>query len=362
MTQSVSSPTEICILGRSIGPASASFIIAEISQSHDGSLGTAHAYIDAVANAGADAIKFQTHIAHAESTLDEAFRVKFSKQDATRYDYWKRMEFSKEQWRGLAEHAREKGLIFLSSAFSLEAVELLQEIGMPAWKVGSGEFRSQPLMEAMAVTGAPILYSTGMSSYSEIDAAVSWFKRCNLHFALFQCTSKYPVSLQQVGINVLEDFRRRYACPTGLSDHSGSIFPGLAALALGANLLEVHVVFDKRLFGPDVSVSLLIEELQLLCRARDAFYIMHTHPVDKDKMSDDLLDMRTLFTKSMALSRDLPAGTVLTASVLVGKKPGTGIPYSEMQKLLGRRLSRDVSAKHLLSWEDLTNDEPICSS
>ena len=119
-------------------------IIGEVAQTHDGSLGTAHAYVDAVARAGADAIKFQTHIAEAESTPGEPWRVKFSRQDASRFDYWRRMEFSEEQWIGLAEHAREAGLIFLSSAFSFEAVDLLDRLQVPAWKVGAGETLTCP--------------------------------------------------------------------------------------------------------------------------------------------------------------------------------------------------------------------------
>src|SRR4029077_7411686 len=118
--------------GRAIGPGQPCLIIAEIAQAHDGSLGTAHAYVDAVAHAGADAIKFQTHIAAAESTHSEQFRVRFSPQDATRYDYWKRMEFTEEQWRGLGDHARERGLLFLSTPFSMAAVELLERLDMPA--------------------------------------------------------------------------------------------------------------------------------------------------------------------------------------------------------------------------------------
>src|SRR2546427_6005943 len=112
-------------------------VIAEVAQNHDGSLGAAHAYIDAVARAGADAVKFQTHIAAAESTAGEPWRVKFSRQDATRYDYWKRMEFTEEQWHGLKKHAEERGLLFLSSPFSVEAVELLERVGVPAWTAPS---------------------------------------------------------------------------------------------------------------------------------------------------------------------------------------------------------------------------------
>src|SRR6478735_7224173 len=138
-------------------------IVGEVAQAHDGSLGLAHAFIDAIAAAGADAVKFQTHIAAAESTPGEPFRVKFSKQDATRYDYWKRMEFTPEQWQGLRDHALEKGLVFLSSAFSLAAVDLLEVLGMPAWKVGSGEIGTLPMLEKMARTGKPVLLSNGLA-------------------------------------------------------------------------------------------------------------------------------------------------------------------------------------------------------
>ena len=126
---------------RPVGTSQACYIVAEMAQAHDGSLGTAHAYIDAIAKAGADAIKFQTHIAAAESTPSEPWRVKFSPQDATRYDYWKRMEFTEKQWHGLKKHADERGLKFLSSPFSVEAVELLTRVGVAAWKVASGEVK-----------------------------------------------------------------------------------------------------------------------------------------------------------------------------------------------------------------------------
>jgi N,N'-diacetyllegionaminate synthase len=122
-------------------------IIGEVALTHDGSLGLAHAFVDAIAAAGADAVKFQTHIAAAESTPSEPFRVKFSRQDETRYDYWKRMEFTEEQWRGLAHHARDRGIVFLSSPFSVQAIELLDRIGMPLWKIASGETSNTMLLD-----------------------------------------------------------------------------------------------------------------------------------------------------------------------------------------------------------------------
>ena len=132
-------------------------IIGEIAQAHDGSLGTEHADSDAIADAGADAVKFQTHIASAESTLKEPWRVRFSPQDATRYDYWKRMEFTRDQWFGLKQHADERGLLFLSSPFSMEAFELLRDVGVAGWKLASGEIGSPDITDAAAATGDPLL-------------------------------------------------------------------------------------------------------------------------------------------------------------------------------------------------------------
>jgi N-acetylneuraminate synthase len=345
--------TTLSIAGRDVGPGKPALIIAEIAQAHDGSLGLAHAFIDAIADAGADAVKFQTHIAAAESTLDEQFRVRFSQQDATRFDYWKRMEFTPEQWRGLADHARERGLIFLSSAFSLAAVELLRGIGMPAWKIGSGEFASADLWQAMAETGTPILFSTGMCRRSEIADAVAMFRERKLPFALMQCTSAYPTPLEAVGLNVIDELRREFDCPVGLSDHSGSVFPGLAAVARGANLLEVHVAFNRRMFGPDVAASVTFDELKLLSRMRDALSTMDGHPVDKDEMAEKLLGMRDIFGKSLAPICPLPAGTVLRPEMIVTKKPGGGIPLDAASQIAGRRLARDVVPERILRWSDL---------
>ena len=286
------------IAGQSVGKGNPPFIVAEVAQAHDGSLGLAHAFVDAIADAGANAVKFQTHVAIAESTLDEPFRVQFSLQDRTRLDYWKRMEFSPDQWRGLAEHADRRGLVFLSSAYSIAAIELLNDIGVPAWKIGSGEFGSRDLWQAMTSTGKPILFSTGMAKTDDIRNAVSVFRAKNLAFALLQCTSAYPSQLENVGLNVIEELRSEFGCPVGLSDHSGNVFPGLAALARGANLLEVHVTFHRGMFGPDMRASITIDELRMLCDMRDALTVMDSHKVDKDEMAERMQPMRDIFGRS----------------------------------------------------------------
>jgi len=328
-------------------------VIAEVAQAHDGSLGTAHAFIDAFADAGADAVKFQTHIASAESTRDEPWRVKFSPQDETRFDYWRRVEFTEDQWRGLKRHADEKGLHFLSSPFSMEAVALLKRVGAAAWKIASGETSNAMMLTAMADTKLPVLLSTGMSPMAEIDAAVEAIQSAGLDPVVFQCTSMYPTPPEDVGINLLSVFRDRYRCPVGLSDHSGTIFPSLAAAALGAAAVEVHVAFSRRMFGPDVVASVTIEELAELTAGVRFMTRMRYHPVDKDEMADRLSPMRDLFTRSIALKRNLPAGTTLAAEHLSLKKPGTGIPPAEMDRVIGRTLRRDASPSELLSFGDL---------
>lgn len=328
-------------------------IIGEVAQSHDGSLGMAHAFIDAIARAGADAVKFQTHIASAESTPGEPWRVKFSHQDATRYEYWKRMEFTEEQWLGLKRHADERGLLFLSSPFSLEAVELLERVGVPAWKVASGEVGNVPMFERMSATGLPMLLSSGMSGLDELDNAVHRVKQKNLPLAVLQCTTAYPCPPEKVGVNLIPEFRKRYSCAVGLSDHSGTIYPGLAAATLGIEILEVHVTLSVEMFGPDVPASLTTGELGQLIEGVRFIEKMKANPVDKNKAADETAPLRNLFTKSVVARSDLPGGIVLREEHLAVKKPGTGIPAARLPELLGTRLLRDIKADELLQDTDI---------
>lgn len=342
------------IQNRPVGePSGKRFVIAEVAQAHDGSLGTAHAYIDAVARTGADAIKFQTHIAHAESTPGEPFRVKFSRQDSSRYDYWQRMEFTETQWRDLADHARNKGLVFLSSPFSFEAADLLSRIGVPAWKIGSGEVTNLPLLERLGKTHLPILLSTGLSGWEDLDRAVEAIRAAGAPFAVLQCTTAYPCPPEQLGLNVLGELRARYGCPVGLSDHSGTIFPGLAAVALGADLLEVHVVFSRECFGPDVPASVTTGELRTIVDGVRFLENALAHPIDKDRAGIEMADLRRTFGKSIVTARELPAGHALCADDLALKKPGIGMPPSQLTLLIGRRLKRALAADVFLADSDL---------
>lgn len=338
---------------RSPGADAPCTVIGEVAQAHDGSLGQAHAFIDAIADAGAHAVKFQTHIASAESTPSEPWRKKFSLQDETRYEYWKRMEFTEEQWHGLKRHADERGLMFLSSPFSPESVELLKRVGVAAWKVASGEVNNLAMLRSMAATGQTVMLSSGMSGFAEIDAAVALLREARVPHAVMQCATMYPCPPEAVGLNVMEEFRRRYGCAVGLSDHSATIYPGLAAAVLGAQVIEVHVALSRRMFGPDTIASLLPEELKQLVDGVRFMERMRAHPVDKEQAASSLDAMRHIFMKSVVARGDLAAGTVLAEAQLAAKKPGTGIPARELGAVVGRRLRRAVSHDVPLVWDDL---------
>ncbi|HVB59247.1 MAG TPA: N-acetylneuraminate synthase family protein [Candidatus Acidoferrales bacterium] len=331
-------------------------IIGEVAQAHDGSLGAAHAYIDAIARCGANAVKFQTHIAAAESTPNEPWRIRFSFQDASRYEYWKRMEFTEEQWLGLKRHAEEKGLEFLSSPFSLEAARMLRRIGVQAWKVASGEVTNSPLFDYLLETQLPIMLSTGLSSLEETDGAVAKVQAHGIPLAVSQCTSLYPCPPEKVGLNMISRYRQRYGCAVGLSDHSGTIFPGLAAAALGIEVLEVHVTLSRECFGPDVVASVTTQELATLAEGVRFIEKMRMNGVNKDAMAGEMSTVRELFTKSLVMQLDLPEGAILTRECLAARKPGTGIPADRLQSMIGRRLRRPITAGEMLREADLIEE------
>lgn len=328
-------------------------LIAEVGQNHDGSLGTAHAYIDAVAKTGVDAIKFQTHFAAAESTPDEPWRVRFSPQDETRYDYWKRMEFTPAQWHGLAEHAKDAGLIFLSSAFSMEAVELLDSLGVMAWKVGAGEITNLPMLRRMAKSGRAVLLSSGLADWPTLDAAVECVRAEGCAVGVFQCTTAYPCPPEKLGLNVIQEIRQRYGCPAGLSDHSGKIYAGLAAATLGAEMIEVHVTLSREAFGPDVPASLTTGELSQLVEGVRFIEKATGARIEKEAMAEELRELRRIFGKSVYTARSIEAGQTLEEADLAVRKPGGGIPADRLEQLLGKRVRRRLLPLTQLREEDV---------
>ena len=329
-----------------------SFTIAEIAQAHNGSIEKLHRYIDEVAKIGVDAIKFQTHIADAESSIYEPFRVKFSDKYATRFDYWKAMEFSLEEWIEIGKHCKQVGLIFISSPFSNAAVDVLEQAEVEQYKIGSGEITNFLLLKKVVDTGKPIIISSGMSSIEELNKTVYFLKKYDADFSILQCTTNYPTTPRNYGLNVINELKELYKVPIGFSDHSAKIATGIAAVALGAEILEFHVVFNRDEFGPDVTSSLTIDEATELVKNVKNISEALKHPVNKNDNSA-YTDLKQIFEKSLAVNKDLKKGHILTFNDLEAKKPkGYGIDASEYKRVLGTKLN-----KNLIQWDFLNNED-----
>jgi N-acetylneuraminate synthase len=336
------------VAGRTLGAGHPALVIAEIGNNHDGSMGQARALIEAAAEAGADAVKFQTHIAEAEMLPSTPTPPHF---DEPRFLLTKRMELTEDQHRALQAHALDRGLAFFSSPFSVAAVELLERLDPPLYKIASGEVTNPPLLRAVAATGKPVLVSTGMSGLEEIERAVVLLREHGAPFALLQCTSTYPCPPEQVNLRAMEVLAERFDCVMGLSDHTPDIHTSIAAVARGAALVEKHFTLSKRLYGPDHHASLVPEEL---ARLVDGVRQVEAALGTPDKVRDPALDpARATFEKSVVTAAALAEGATLDAGVLTTKRPGTGIPAARIDELLGRRTARALEPDHLLEEADL---------
>jgi len=324
-------------------------LIAEVGSVHDGSLGNALKLIEAAAASGADAVKFQTHIAEAETLPDAPSPAYFSAEP--RFDYFRRTAFSPEQWAQLRAACESAGIAFLSSPFSLEAVDLLEKVGVAAYKIPSGEVSNLPLLEQIAMTGKPVLLSSGMSNWAELDAAVAALKLGG-PVTILQCASSYPCPPERVGLNVLTEMRARYKIPVGFSDHTTGPAAALAAAALGATVIEKHFAFSRLMYGSDATNAMEPVEFRRLAQALREIWTMLEHPVDKNDLKP-FAEMKRVFEKSVVTSRALAQGHVMARADIAFKKPGDGIPASRWREVVGRRLLQAVPADRKISFDDL---------
>jgi len=324
-------------------------IIAEVGSVHDGSFGNACRLIAAAADCGADVVKFQTHIAEAESLSDAPNPPYFSGEP--RLQYFKRTGFSRKQWRGLKSACEESGVQFLSSPFSLEAVDLLEEVGVDMYKIPSGEVTNLPLLETVAQTGKAVFLSSGMSSWPELDRAVETL-RGGGELTVMQCTSAYPCPAERVGLNVIPEMRERYGVDVGFSDHTMGFAAAFAAAALGATAVEKHFAFSRLMYGSDALHSMEPEEFRQLCLGIRQIWTMRENSIDKNDLTL-FRDMKEIFEKSIVTSQAIAEGTELTAEHLSYKKPGSGIPAARYRELVGQKTRRDLPGDHLIGWDDI---------
>jgi len=326
-------------------------IIAEVGNTHEGSLGLAIQFIRAVAEVGGDAVKFQTHIFQAESVRNAPNPPYFKGE--SRETYFERTSFTLEEWIELRREAQSLGLQFLSSPFSLEAVDLLEAAGLESYKIASGEVTNTPLLEKIAATGKPVILSSGMSTWQELDLAVAALREggCS-DLTLMQCTSKYPCPPEDAGLESIAIMNQRYQLPVGFSDHTEGLGVPVAAVALGACMIEKHFTLSKKMYGPDAALSAEPHEFSAMVRAiRQAETAVSKAP-DKNAITRTLDDMKQIFEKSVVASQPLSKGTKLEKKHLAFKKPGTGFPAAKYQELLGRHLLVDAEADQPLALED----------
>ena len=330
-------------------------IIAEIGLAHEGTLGFALAFIDAVAGAGAEIVKFQIHDADSESTINERFRVNFSKQDKHRRDYWNRTSFSKEQWQILKEYSESKGLIFTASVFSINAIDLLLSLDARIVKVGSGDLLNEEFAERLESYNGLLLLSTGLANLKDIETAL-YLYQSNVKknkLMLMQCTSKYPTPLVESGALIIKQLENRFDIPVGFSDHTVGLSASIVALVQGAKAIERHVNFDLRMFGPDTGSSITFDELEGLVNFRNDFELIKK-PFDKDRISKELVNTKIMFGRSLCLKSNLPKGHKLTRHDFTLKKPGGGdFNWKDIDQLIGKKLVKNKSHDISLSKEDI---------
>ncbi|MHB8163399.1 MAG: N-acetylneuraminate synthase [Methanoregula sp.] len=343
----------ITIGTKKIGDGCSCFIIAEAGVNHNGDFFLAKKLIDAASESGADAIKFQTFSAKdlVTASAEKAdYQKKNDSSSKTQIDMLKNLELSRNSFKKLSEYAKTKDIIFLSTAFDQDSIDLLTQLQVPAFKIPSGEITNFPYLENIAQKRKPVILSTGMSTMEEVREAVDCLQQNGCRdIILLHCTTSYPAPLDSVNLKVLETLRDTFHLPVGYSDHTEGIIVPLAAVARGACIIEKHVTLDKHLPGPDHAASLEPDEFKEMVMAiRKIDLILGTgekapHTCEKNN--------RTLVRRSIVASHDIPKGTSLSESMLALKRPGTGIEPKALKNFIGKTTKQNIKRDTLISWD-----------
>ena len=345
---------EIEIAGRPIGPDRPPFIVAELSGNHDGSLERALAIVDAIADAGADAVKLQTYTAD-ELTIDcdgDDFMIRDSGspwEGRNLHDLYRQAHTPRDWHPALFEHARRRGLICFSSPFAPSAVDFLEALDCPAYKIASFENNYLDLIERAAATGKPVIISTGLSDVDTLHDAVTTARDAGCtQLMLLKCTSSYPSEPRYSHLKTIAHMRELFTCPVGLSDHTLGIGVPLAAVALGAMAIEKHVTLDREEGGVDAAFSLNPPELaQLVTEARRAW-----QAIGKVHYGASEVERGSLrFKRSLYVVRDIKQGERLTCDNVRVIRPGYGLSPKHLDAVLGMTVKRDVACGTPLSWD-----------
>lgn len=344
------------IEGRRIGPGEPAFIIAEVGVNHNGDPGLAREMVDAIADAGVDCVKFQTFCAEEFcNSPEETYTYQSQGREVTEsmLEMFRRLEFRREEFAGLFEHARKRGLIPLSTPTDRQAVDLLESIGAPAFKVGSDDLVYTPFLDYVARKGKPVIISSGMAEASDVDRAVAAIRAAgNEQIAVLHCVSLYPTPEDRVNLRKIATLKALHEdLVVGFSDHSQGWTACLGAVALGAHVLEKHFTLDKNLPGPDHWFS--ADPAELTSLVREVRRLEANLGGGGMTPSAEEREMARLARRSIVTARDIPAGTVISEADLAFKRPGAGLMPYELQRVLGARARRGLASGTIIQWTDL---------
>lgn len=330
-------------------------LIAEAGVNHNGSLELALRLVDAAADAGADAVKFQTFRAERTASAHAAkaaYQRHAAGPEESQVEMLRRLELSEEAHLSLLAHCRRRGIRFLSTPFDPESADLLARIGVDLLKLPSGELTNHPLLAHVASKGLPVILSTGMATLAEVGLALEVLQGAGAAgVTLLHCVTEYPAPPAEINLRAMATLRGAFQVPVGYSDHSEGDAVALAAVALGASVLEKHFTLDRALPGPDHRASLEPGELRALVQRVRLVESALGDGIKRPAPCE--LPNRLLVRRSLVATRPLGPGTRLAASDLTAKRPGTGIPPSDLPKVLGMVLARPLEADGLLTWEAL---------
>jgi N,N'-diacetyllegionaminate synthase len=347
--------TSFSIAGRRVGGGAPAFLIAEAGVNHDGDLAVAIALIDAAAEAGVDAVKFQT-FDPAALTVEAAPLADYQRERGEASDQRRmleRLRLPDAAFRELARHAAERGLVFLSAPFDEGSAQLLADIGVAAFKLGSGELTNLPFLERVAGYGRPMILSTGMADLTEVAAAVDAVRAAGCrHIALLHCVSSYPTPIEQANLRAIDTLAGAHPdLVIGYSDHVLGLDAAVASIGLGASILERHLTLDRTRPGPDHALSSEPAEMAELVRRVRATEAALGTGVKEPQAAE--ADVREVARRSLVTVRALHAGETLDAAALTAKRPGNGLSPALLPAMVGRRLVRDVAAGVALAESDL---------
>ena len=349
---------KVRISNKLIGEGEQCFIIAEAGVNHNGDIELAKRLIDIAKDAGADSVKFQTFKAE-DIVTQKAEKAEYQKEttdlEESQYEMLKKLELSEEEFRELADYAKKRGILFLSSPFDKESVDLLFELGAPAFKIGSGEITNFPLLKYISKKGKPVILSSGMSTLGEVEDALNVIKREGIDdIILLHCVSNYPATIEDVNLRAMDTLKQAFKIPIGFSDHTLGITISIAAASLGAVVIEKHFTVDKNLPGPDHLASIEPNELKEMVEAirsvEKALGDGIKRPTKYEK------EIKKVARKSIVAKVDIPEGTIVTEDMLSIKRPGIGISPSKLNEVLKKKALRDINKDKILNWSDIIGE------